>query len=164
MRHAVAVPPGTPGYLRDAQRPLTEEGLRQAERVARGLQRLGVVFDAVATSGLVRAVQTATRVARVYGWREPFDELDALTPEADPAMTSLALKAFKGRAQVLLVGHEPHLSAWLGLLIGGPAGARCQMKKAAVACVEIEHAPPTAGSGVLKWLLPPKPLSLIGKT
>ena len=100
---------------------------------------------------------------RVYGWRQPFEELEALQPEADPPQTSLALKALKEREHMLLVGHEPHLSAWLGLLIGGPHGARCQMKKASVACVEVDHAPPVAGSGQLKWLMTSKQLAMIGK-
>ena len=174
MRHAIAVPHGAPGYPRDAQRPLTDEGRQQATCAAQGLRRLGILFDAIATSPYVRAVQTATQVARVYGWRQPFEEWEMLQPDADPQQTSLALKALKEREHVLLVGHEPHLSAWLGLLIGGPhlpasgdrrgqaGGARCQMKKASVACVEIAHAPPIAGSGELRWLLTSKQLALIG--
>ena len=162
MRHAIAVPHGAPGYPRDAQRPLTDEGRQQAIRAAQGLRQLGLVFDAIATSPYVRAVQTAAQVARVYGWRQPFEELEALQPDADPPQTSLALKALKEREHVLLVGHEPHLGAWLGLLIGGPSGARCQMKKASVACVEVDHAPPIAGSGELRWLLTSKQLALIG--
>ena len=158
MRHATAVPHGTPGYADDGKRPLTEQGHSQARGVAEGFKRLKLPFDAVYTSPYVRAAQTAEEVAHVLGGKVAVKTLDELRAEAEPRDTSQALKALANHGHVLLVGHEPHLSAWLAELTGG----RCLMKKAGVACVEIDKAPPAAGSGTLRWLMTPKQLIAIG--
>ena len=163
FRHADAVPRGTPGYARDAQRPLTREGHLQARQVAQGLKRLKVAPGLILTSPYVRAVQTAEEARAVFGSRVAVKTLDALRAEANPQETSLALRGVGRHQALILVGHEPHISAWLGGLVAGSGGLRCLFKKAGVACVEVEHAPPPAGSGTLRWLMTPKQLALIGK-
>ena len=162
MRHADAVPHGTPGYLSDAQRPLTGEGRAQARGVASGLKRLDVELGMVLTSPYVRAIQTAEEFIRAWGGRLAIKELDALRSEVDPKMTSLALKRTDIDGDLLLVGHEPHLSAWIAELVSSTSHAHCVMKKAGVACVEIERIPPARGSGMLRWLMTPKSLMLLG--
>ena len=164
IRHADAVPRGTPGFAQDAQRPLTDEGRRQAQRAGEALKRLKIAPDALLTSPYVRAVQTAEEVAKGLGLRTPAKELPELRPEELPHHASLALKSFAQMAQVALVGHEPHLSSWIAELTAGKAGMRCDMKKGGIACVEIERVPPPAGSGELRWLLTPKQLALIAKS
>ena len=162
LRHAEAVSHGTPGYARDAQRPLTEEGLLQARDAAAALKRLEISVERILTSPYVRAVQTATQVAEVLGMADAVTMLDQLRSEARPSETSLALKPYASAASLLAVGHEPHLSAWLAQLCVGVDGMRCIMKKAGMACVELERLPPRQGSGILRWLLTPKQLRLIG--
>ncbi len=162
MRHAMAVPLGSTAASRDAERPLTEEGLEQARRVARGLQRLDLEIDLVASSPWTRALQTAEQVGRVLGPRIPLQRLDALRGDARLADTSAALSALKRHRRLLLVGHEPHLSAWLAELVAGQEGCRCLLKKGGVACIEVDRVPPAAGRGTLRWLMTPKQLTAIG--
>ncbi len=162
MRHADAVPHGTAGFTRDAQRPLTAEGRAQARGVAQGLKRLKVELGTVLTSPYVRAVQTAEEFVGAWGARLPIKELDALRAEVQPEVTSLALKRAEMDGDPLLVGHEPHLSAWIAELVSSTGHAQCLMKKAGVACVEIERIPPTRGSGTLRWLMTPKQLMMLG--
>ena len=50
----------------DDERPLTEEGRSRMEQGARGLRQLVPALDLVATSPLVRAVQTAEILAGAY--------------------------------------------------------------------------------------------------
>ena len=164
MRHATAVPPGTPGFAHDAQRPLTEEGRMEARRVAAGLKRLGIPVERIVTSPYVRAVQTADEVARVLGPRLAVQEVDELRAEEAPAQASLALKGLGTHAHVLCVGHEPQFSAWVAELVATHGAMQCVMKKAGVACIEIERVPPRQGSGILRWLMTPKQLTLIGKS
>ncbi len=163
MRHAIAAPHGTPGFASDNDRQLTEEGRLQARQAAAGLKRLKLDVAMVIASPLVRAMQTAQEVAGVLGLRTPIREMAQLTPDADPAATSSALKAFAAHESVLLVGHEPHLSAWIAELVS-KNGMSVLMKKASVACVEVERVPPPQGSGLLRWLMTPKHLALIGKS
>ena len=63
MRHAIAVDPGEPGIETDEVRPLSSKGIKRTRKAARGLKRLAVPFDALLTSPLRRARQTADIVA-----------------------------------------------------------------------------------------------------
>src|SRR3989338_5996789 len=164
LRHAEAVPPGMSGSRSDVERPLTPEGHAQARAAAAALQRLKIPVDAIATSGIARAAQTASPVARAFELRRAMVELAALRPEARPGDSSRALREFSDREHVVLVGHEPHMSAWLAVLVAGDGGLRCDFKKGAIACVELERVPPAQGSGTLRWFLTPKQLALIGTT
>jgi len=65
MRHAIAADLGDGPWKRDAERPLTKEGIRRTHRAAEGLVSAGVVFDAILSSPLVRARETAGIVAEV---------------------------------------------------------------------------------------------------
>ena len=58
IRHAIAVPHGTPGYA-DEERPLTPEGEAKFKEAARGLARAYDRPDALLTSPWLRARQTA---------------------------------------------------------------------------------------------------------
>ena len=164
IRHAIAVPPGTPGYTQDALRPLTEEGHAQARQVAEGLKRLDIPLDVILTSPYVRAAQTAEHLSRAFGSRMAVKQSDALRAEADPIETSQALKTVADQEHVACVGHEPHLSAWVAHLVSGRDGMRCLMKKGGVACIELPRVPSPPGGGILRWLMTPKQLGLIGQT
>ena len=66
VRHAASVPSGTPGWEeRDDDRPLSEEGLRQADDLAFELDPWGLT--AVYSSPYERALQTVAPVARRRG-------------------------------------------------------------------------------------------------
>jgi phosphohistidine phosphatase len=111
VRHAEAAP-GEPDELR----PLTAAG----RAVARDLgERLASEhLDAVVSSPLLRARETAEQIARAAG----------LTPEADerlaPGATAEDLKAaVAGRGDtVVAVGHQPDCSAMLLVLSGRELG------------------------------------------
>jgi 2,3-bisphosphoglycerate-dependent phosphoglycerate mutase len=63
VRHATAVPVGTPGWEeRDDERPLSEDGLRQADDLAFELDPWGLT--AVYSSPYARSLQTVGPVAR----------------------------------------------------------------------------------------------------
>lgn len=163
MRHATAVPHGSPDYPEDSARPLTDEGREEARGAARGLKRLGIEPDRLLASPYVRAWQTAEEVAKIIAPALVLEELPSLRPEADPRATLSGFKASRAARRLLFFGHEPHLSAWVAQLVDPDAGAKCLMKKAGVACIEIEQFPPVQGEGLLRWLMTPKQLTEIGK-
>ncbi len=163
VRHAIAVPREHPDYQDDdIKRPLTDEGHEQAERVARGLDRLKIEPSLIVSSPLVRAEQTAEHLGSVL--RARIQELDALEPDTNPKETSQALKTFADHEELILIGHEPHLSAWMKELVAGSGELNVLVKKGGVACIDIERVPPPAGSGLLRWLMTPKQLALIAKS
>ena len=71
----------------DAMRPLTRRGRRRMRRSARGLARLVEKLDALASSPLVRAKQTAEIVSDAFGGIE-IDEAPSLAPGEPPAAQS----------------------------------------------------------------------------
>jgi phosphohistidine phosphatase len=95
VRHAEAAP-GDPDELR----PLTPEGREQARALARELRERGVDADAVVTSPLLRARETATAL----GQGEP-----AVDDRLAPGATAAAMREVAaGRGDtVILVGHQP---------------------------------------------------------
>ena len=153
IRHAEAVPRGTPG-IRDEERPLTTEGRSQFRAAARGISRLVDRPQAVLTSPWLRAKQTAAIVARAWDRIEP-KEAPALAGGSFEDQAAL-LDGFPREATVAIVGHEPHLSSLLARLLGARAGDRLGLKKGAIALVEVPGR--LAEGGSLLLFLPPKVL------
>ncbi len=153
IRHAEAVPRGTPG-IRDEDRPLTTEGRSQFRAAARGIARLVDRPQAVLTSPWLRAKQTADIVARAWERVEP-KEAPALAGGSFEDQAAL-LDGFPSEATVAVVGHEPYLSSLLARLLGARAGDRLGLKKGAIALVEVPGR--MAEGGSLLLFLPPKVL------
>lgn len=138
---------------RDEDRELTERGHEQARAVAAGITWLDLKLDAVITSPLPRARQTAAPVADALGMR--LEESKALAPGHAPEAATALLK---GRGErVLLVGHEPQMSGIAALLSGG----RTHMRKAMLARIEVDSLGPQGGE--LAWLLSWKHLQQLGR-
>jgi phosphohistidine phosphatase len=152
LRHAAAEERSASG--RDADRALTPEGLKRAERVARGLAALEPAIEAVWTSPYHRARQTAEAAARELGLARSLYETRALEPHREPREVLEELDA-EDLPGVLLVGHEPHLGGLLGALVseGGPA---IPLKKASAAWVDRD-----GRSVTLRAILPARALERI---
>jgi len=152
IRHAVAEERGD-AWPDDSRRPLSEDGIAKMKKNARGLVRIGVVFDVVLTSPLVRARQTAEIVAAAYSTRPPIVVIESLSTEGSAQAVITDLEAHSRRGRIALVGHEPNI----GELAAKLAGARrvLEFKKGAVCRIDVESLPP-AGPGTLKWFLTPR--------
>lgn len=151
LRHAEAedVSP-----LGDAGRALTDRGLKRSRQVGRALAGLDVTPDLILTSPLQRALQTAEGVLESLQTR--LEVADDLGGNLDLETLREMLEVHGPVASVLLVGHEPDFSQTIGDLIGG---GRVEMKKGAVACVEMLA--PARGAGALRWLLTGKQMELM---
>jgi len=157
LRHGIAVEHGTPGYEHDSERPLTPEGRRKTRLIGRALAGLGVKPDVILTSPLVRAHQTADIVATVLRSKKRLQISRPLASGGDPKRLIAEINRRHGRADsIMLVGHEPDLSALASLLLTGTAdGVPLELKKGGV-CV-LETAGLQAGRcATLLWLAPPK--------
>lgn len=143
MRHAEAAP-GSP----DRQRPLTPEGRKQAETMAALLCRLNVRPRTIWHSARVRAAQTAQIVASALKCQPRVVEQAGLNPDSrvKPALRAIA----RGREDMLIVGHEPHIGRLAArLLTGRKSATPLAFAKAAVACLLAGK----AGRWKLEWLL-----------
>lgn len=117
IRHGHAI--DAEDNLTDEQRFLTKKGRKGVREVGRALKEAGVVFDAILTSPLVRAVQTAELIAERTDFLDVVEVLPALVPGVPPRVAARDLAA-RG-ASVALVGHEPGMSALGAFLCGRPA-------------------------------------------
>jgi phosphohistidine phosphatase SixA len=133
----------------DDVRPLSDKGIRQAERLGRHLARVRFEPDAIITSPRARARQTADLVAATLGADVSVD--DRLAGSLDVAALAAILRDAGDLRRPVLVGHDPEFSDLVTSLTGARA---IQMKKGALARLDL---PGGLGSGdaVLRWLLPP---------
>jgi phosphohistidine phosphatase len=164
IRHAIAEDEATWAATGepDERRPLTRAGRKKMRRAARGLRRVVRAIALLGTSPLVRAVQTAEIVARVYGRVTPLT-IDALTPERPPAdFLAWLADAAPGRDVIAVVGHEPHLSGLVSWLLGGRDEPSFVELEKGAACLLRFDGEPAKGSACLEWLLPPRELRRLG--
>src|SRR5438552_6901852 len=111
VRHAEAAP-GSPDELR----ALTPHGHEQARELGRRLRDEGVRPDAILTSPLLRARETAKDLG--LGDSEPDDRL------APGATVEDVRASVAGRGEtVVVVGHQPDCGRAVAALTGGPAPA-----------------------------------------
>jgi phosphohistidine phosphatase len=150
MRHANAGLPRENPKL-DAKRGLVKEGKEQCMTMARILSALKVQVDVVVSSPLKRAQQTAQFVATELGYDGKVEINSALLPDADYVAFQDMLVKYAGREGILAVGHNPSLFQFLGKLITGNGGASIRMRKASIACVNMDQHPPR-----LQWLMDPR--------
>jgi phosphohistidine phosphatase len=118
VRHAAAVPETV--ELRDPDRHLTPEGRTQARSLGERLRWYDCIPTQIWSSPLVRAVQTAELVASGMRCMQPVEVVPALAPDGDIRSVHTALRAQPELAAVLVVGHEPSLSALGALVLGDP--------------------------------------------
>jgi phosphohistidine phosphatase len=158
IRHAIAEERGEK-WPDDNKRPLTEDGIARMRKAARGLARIGVTLDAVLTSPLVRARQTAEIVAAAGDSKPPIVNIESLTPDGGYAAIVADLEKHARKAiRIALVGHEPLIGELAARLIG--SRHPIEFKKGAVCRIDLDAIPP-AGPGDLRWMLTPKILRLI---
>jgi len=147
VRHAIAE---EQAGGEDAARRLTPEGRRRMRRSARGLAELVGEVEAIATSPLLRAAETAELLREALGGPPPV-EVAALRPGARPEALLPWLREHQARATVAVVGHEPHLSALAAWLVTGRAVPLFPLRKGGACLVALERAA-GAGAGSLRWL------------
>jgi phosphohistidine phosphatase len=158
IRHAEALPRGTPGVLDDA-RPLTASGKVKFRTAARGLARVAPRPDVLLTSPRPRARETAEITARAFRHVEPWVESSLADQNIDAIVA--ALQTHPGNATVALVGHEPTLGALLARLLGGTRKERLTLEKGGAALVDLPDGPSTAGR--LIWFLAPRVLRKLAR-
>ncbi|HXZ80169.1 MAG TPA: histidine phosphatase family protein [Terriglobales bacterium] len=150
MRHARAVQHKS-NSGRDEKRPLDDEGIERSTQVGRALAGMDVNVDAVISSPLKRATQTACLVANEIGFEGRLQRSPALLPGAEMKAFRDLLNRNANLEALLVVGHNPNLSKFLSLLISeGASESSVDLKKCAVARADIFD-----GVGVLKWVLTP---------
>ena len=162
VRHAIAEDPAeyAQRHPDDAGRPLTADGRKKMRKAARGLRTLVPELDALATSPLTRAVQTAEILAEEFDGPTPV-QAASLAPAQPLSALAEWLDRERRRDVVAIVGHEPSLSRAVSWFLSGTDRSFLELKKGAACLLEFsDHV--TSGEGILLWSLSPGQLRTLG--
>ena len=118
LRHAHAEPPDA-GQA-DLDRPLSPEGLAEAEAAGRWLAEQGLVPDCVLCSPARRTRETLEAVLGVIGYVD--QRLEDGIYDATPGTLIGLADAHRECDRVLLVGHNPGLEQLVALMHSGQSG------------------------------------------
>lgn len=154
IRHGLAEP-ARDGYD-DHRRSLTPAGIATTQAIAQKLSNLGLRFDLLQFSPLVRASQTAAIFAQIF--TAPTESCELLAPDGDFRAWLRWLLAWQeaGHTSLGLIGHEPDLSAWAEILVFGEAKGALVLKKTGIIGVTIPEVGLPIGNSLLFMLIPPK--------
>lgn len=133
----------------DPRRPLSDRGRKGVEKVARALAAKKINVAEILHSDKLRARETAEILARLLSPRGGLRQIRGLSPEDDPALAGGDLET--ADEPLMLVGHLPHLSRLVSLLVrGDPEIQPVDFTPAAVVCLSR-----TKGAWELRWTLTP---------
>ncbi len=99
----------------DPQRPLTEEGRRDIQKVAAFIKSLNLSVDYLWHSGKNRAQQTAEILSEVVEVKKEIAVHEGLSPNDN--VTVLKDELISGRQDIMIVGHLPFLPKLASLLL-----------------------------------------------
>lgn len=133
LRHAHAVPASN-GQA-DLDRPLSPEGLAEAEAAGRWLVENGLVPDCALCSPARRARETLETVLAEVGYVEQRLE-DSIYDATSGTLATLADK-HRQTGRLLLVGHNPGLEHLAALMHSGQSGDYRGMPPASIAVLRI---------------------------
>jgi phosphohistidine phosphatase len=139
---------------KDEKRALDKEGIEQCGFVGRALAAIDTQVDVIISSPLKRATQTASLVGNEMGYEGKLQMETALRPGATFPDFRRMLEKYSGQESIMVVGHNPNLSQFVGTVISeSGCEASVDLKKGAVARVDMRRT-----SGTLQWCLTPKTL------
>ena len=151
LRHGIAEDKSAD--KKDEDRSLTSEGHARMKQIARGLEKVFPRAQAIYSSPLLRAVQTALWVSKGYRSRVKVHSVDELRPEVAYEEFRAFLDSLPEK-RVIVVGHEPSLSDHFMKLIGIKGSDKVELKKGGSYGVRLR----ADGTAVVEWLLSPRVL------
>ena len=158
IRHAWAADRDDPRWPDDDLRPLTDNGKKRFAEVVKKLAGHGVTPEIIATSPLVRCVETARLLAAESGKADVI-ELEELRPGGDvDALLHWTARQARQHQQIACVGHAPDVNRLTAVMIGD-RDSSIHFAKGGVAGVRFDGVP-ALGGGELRWLVTAKVLGV----
>jgi len=119
----------------DPNRPLTEEGRRDIQKVAAFIKPLNLCVDHLWHSGKNRAAQTAEVLAQVVEVRTETVARAGLGPNDD--VMAMRDEIASGGQDIMIVGHLPFVSNLASLLLAGYESAdTVAFKQGGIVCLD----------------------------
>lgn len=146
VQHARALP-----TQQDPERPISEQGREEVERIAGVANSYGVRVAKIVHSGKKRTMQTAEVFAKYLNPPKGVEQASGLHPQDDVTAIAMALRA---EDDWMIVGHMPFVAKLASYLVTGqvePAIFRFQ--NGGIVCLDEERGMP---AWIIKWALMPK--------
>ena len=130
LRHAKAMTGGL--LIPDQDRPLSERGLKDVNKLGAKLHKKEIHINLIVTSPAVRAITTAQSIANKLKMKHANFLIDPLVYGAEmTALLELISRIAKRYDDVMIVGHNPSLTELASHIAGEPiAMSTCSLMKA----------------------------------
>jgi phosphohistidine phosphatase len=133
----------------DPDRSLTDRGAEVVERMADWAARSGITMDQIFHSGKRRAEQTAAIFAKHLNPPKGVIEMNGLGPNDDVTLVAASLHGEQD--SIMIVGHLPHLSRLVSLLVtGNPDIEVVKFRNAEIVCLTQKD-----GKWAIEWVMQP---------
>ena len=120
----------------DPERPLTEQGKSDVQRIARALKDAGVEVKRVIHSGKLRAQQTAEILAIEIAPMLQLETSDLISPNDNPG--AFDLQTDGGNTDTMVVGHLPFMAKLVSHLVtGDDSQTLVAYQPGSVVCLEL---------------------------
>jgi len=159
VRHGPAEVRDPARWPDDDLRPLTRKGVAETKRAAKGLAHVVRSADLLVTSSADRALKTAQLIQRELEKAPRPETWEELAPGNLPTpIFDRIRRAARPRQNLVLVGHEPTLSEFVGEALTGEGFSVVHLTKGGAVCLEFSNSI-RPGAGRLVWLLTRKQLA-----
>lgn len=143
--------------ITDDDRTLTKIGQEKTKEVAKRLYNLGLRFDLILTSPLVRSHQTA----EIFTQTQLSSQLQVSTDLAPNGnihawLNWLEQQKYPPNIKLALIGHQPDLGAWASMLVWGEAKEALILKKAGIIGLNLPTMRSPIGQSQMFLLTSPK--------
>lgn len=142
----------------DQQRHLTEEGYQKTTQVTQKILKLGIKFDLILSSPLIRAKETADIFAKI-GLSKNIEIFEALAPDGkmDKFISWIQDSLYnKPENKIALIGHQPDLANWAEKLLWKEKNDQIILKKAGIIGLKLDFIQHNNFSAKLFLLTSPK--------
>jgi phosphohistidine phosphatase len=134
---------------KDPDRSLTDRGAEVVERMADLAARSGITVDEIRHSGKKRAEQSAAIFATHLKPPRGVTAVEGLSPNDD--VTQFAESLHGDQDSIMIVGHLPHLSRLVGMLVtGNPNNVVVRFRNAGIVCLNQKE-----GKWAIDWMMQP---------
>jgi len=134
----------------DPQRPLTEEGRRDIQKVAAFIKSLNLSVDYLWHSGKNRARQTADVLSEVVEVKKEMAAHEGLAPNDN--VTVLKDELISARQDIMIVGHLPFLPKLASLLLTNSESNTVAFKNGGIVCLNYSD----DNQYQLQWMIIPE--------
>jgi phosphohistidine phosphatase len=140
----------------DPDRPLSEQGKQDVEKIAIFLRKAGIEIDEVFHSGKTRARQSAEiLISKINPGNSPLEK-SGLSPIDDINVIAKEIKNHK--KNLMIVGHLPHLAKLVSLLTSGSeSNAVVSFQQGGVVC--LRQTDDGKKGWTIAWMLVPEIIS-----